>query len=73
MHQHISILNLIPLRELTFRNRVTSSVLNNVTIGIGALIHASNAKARVVSLGSISLIISLSKSGLASEPEMPFP
>ena len=43
MHQHISILNFSLRRRLIRRSRVTSSVLNSVTIGIGAFIHASKA------------------------------
>ena len=57
MHQHISILNFRPCRRLMRRSRVTSSVLNSVTIGIGAFIHISKAYARVVSFGLTSFII----------------
>ena len=57
MHQHISILNFIPDFLLILTRRLTSKILKNVTIGIGAFIQSSNAYARVVSLGFISLIV----------------
>ena len=57
MHQHISMLNFSPFRLLMRTSRVTSSVRKNVTIGMGAFIHISNAYARVVSLGFISFIV----------------
>ena len=47
-------LNFMPRCLLTFRTRVTSNVLVNVTNGMGDFIHRSNASARVVSLGLIS-------------------
>ena len=42
---------------LILTRRLTSKILKNVTIGIGAFIQSSNAYARVVSLGFISLIV----------------
>ena len=49
MHQHISIVNLKPFLLPTFNRRLTSSVLTNVTIGIGEDIHIVNASALPVS------------------------
>ncbi len=57
MLQHINILNFRPRFRLICRKRVTSRVLINVTIGIGAFIHISKAYALVVSFGFTSCII----------------
>ena len=57
MHQHMSILNFSLRRRLIRHSRVTSRVLNSVTIGIGAFIHISNAYVRVVPFGLTSCII----------------
>lgn len=59
-HQSISILNFNPLRLHILTSRDTSSVLMNVTIGIGASIHIPNAYALDVPLGSTSFIILVS-------------
>ena len=63
IHQHISVLNLMPLFLLTFTNLLTFIVFTNVTIGIGAVIHISKANARLVSWGctSVFMIIFFSK------------
>jgi hypothetical protein len=49
MHQHISMVNFMPLFLLTFTKRLTSSVFTNVTIGMGDDIHKRNASARPLS------------------------
>ena len=54
--QHNSIFNFNPLFLLILQIRVMLNVFVKVTIGIGELIHISNAEARVVSWGFISLI-----------------
>ena len=59
MHQHMSILNFSLRRRLIRHSRVTSRVLNSVTIGIGAFIHISKAYALVVSFGLTSCIFFL--------------
>ena len=59
MHQHINIVNFIPVRLLTFIKRVTSSVFTNVTIGTGDDIHILNASARILSWGLTSCFICL--------------
>ena len=59
MHQQSAILNGIEWRFAYFLNRVTLSVLTKVTIGMGDDIHSSNAWARVVSCGFISVYIFL--------------
>ena len=56
MHQQSSELNDIFIFLLCFTMLLTSKVLVIVTIGIGELIHISNADARLVSFGSISFI-----------------
>jgi len=49
MHQHISIVNFMPFRLLTFIRWLTSSVFTNVTIGMGDDIHMQNASALLLS------------------------
>ena len=60
MHQHISIVNFMPVRLLIFTKRLTSNVFTNVTIGIGDDIHKLNASARLLSSGCISVLIFIS-------------
>ena len=57
MHQHISVLNLMPIRLLVLTMWPTSSVFTNVTIGMGDDIHRRNASARMLSWGVISVFI----------------
>jgi hypothetical protein len=49
MHQHINMVNFIPVRLLIFTKRLTSNVFVNVTIGMGDDIHILNASARLLS------------------------
>jgi hypothetical protein len=49
MHQHIRILNLMPVRLLAFTILLTSNVFTNVTIGTGDDIHILNASVRLLS------------------------
>ena len=57
MHQHISVLNLMPVRLLVLTTLPTSSVFTNVTIGMGDDIHRRNASARMLSWGVISVFM----------------
>ena len=61
MHQHISVLNFMPLLLLTLSRRLTSIVFTKVTIGIGAVIQSLKASERLLSLGSISVFMSSPK------------
>ena len=55
MHQQSSMLNFSPFFQLSRTSGVTSSVLKNVTMGLGASIQSSNAAARLVALGSTAV------------------
>ena len=57
MHQHIRVVNFMPLFLPTFTKQLTSSVFTSVTIGMGDDIHRRNASARLLSWGDISLFI----------------
>ena len=57
MHQHRSMLKLMPCFLLYFRSFVTSSVFTRVTIGIGDDIQRLNASRRLLSCGLISVFI----------------
>ena len=48
MHQHINVLNLMPIRLLVLTTWPTSSVFTNVTIGMGDDIHRLNASDAVL-------------------------
>ena len=57
MHQHSSRLNFKPGLRPSLTSRVTSRVLDSVTMGMGAFIQRAKAWARGVCLGSSSSIL----------------
>jgi hypothetical protein len=57
MHQQRRALNLTPVFLLALSSLLTSNILVRVTIGIGDVIHISNASALAVSLGFTSVFI----------------